>query len=553
MTKIRARRTSAALAFVLIPLAACFSGFAFAAGVSYLELTPTSKAELSAAGPVVLWQTDSWSLLVAGSVSGEQLLLTGSEADYYYLITDPSDTLASDLELLGSTVEFAERTYVVKTSGDAAQELALLRVSFVRLLYPQWFRPYRATAAMPAVAWNQGVQTLVDQVDGEQLFADLVQLVSFGTRQSYTPGCAEAGQWLLDAFGGLGYAVSEQYHVSGMAPNIIAELPGTTTPEEIVIICGHYDSISRQPYVCAPGADDNASGTAATLHAARTLVGWQFEKTIRFIAFSGEEHGLLGSQAYANRAAADGDAIVGVYNFDMIGWAYPVPEDLDCVGNYDSSSLVDHFRQCAATYTDLPTQQVINPQLTYSDHSPFWARGYQAMLGIEDVPINYPYYHSVDDTADKISRIFFTQCAQAAVAGIAEAAVLAGAARPTPTPVPGAIDVHLILNDRELEAGELFEVGVSYRNVTSQDRDLPLVIMLDVQGQYWFWPSWTQQLDYQLRYLPALSNEHYEQILRLTWPAGVGGMIDVRFWAAFLSEDLTGLAGAADMASWSYH
>ena len=88
------------------------------------------------------------------------------------------------------------------------------------------------------------------------------------------------------------------------------------TSDEIYIICAHYDTVSA-----GPGADDDTSGTVAVIMAALIMSQYQFNHTIKFVAFSGEEQGLLGSEVYAQQAAAARWNIVGVLNADMISYA----------------------------------------------------------------------------------------------------------------------------------------------------------------------------------------------------------------------------------------
>jgi len=102
--------------------------------------------------------------------------------------------------------------------------------------------------------------------------------------------------------------------------NVEATLPGAVDPEESYLLCGHFDSISEVAALRAPGADDNASGTALVVAAARALSGTRFEKTLTFVCFSGEENGLRGSADYAARFSKNGSPPLGVINADMVGY-----------------------------------------------------------------------------------------------------------------------------------------------------------------------------------------------------------------------------------------
>jgi hypothetical protein len=204
--------------------------------------------------------------------------------------------------------------------------------------------------------------------------------------------------------------------------NVVATKTGTTDPEEIYIICGHYDSISNNPTYLAPGADDNGTGTVGVLEAARILRDYDFEATIRFVCFSREEQGLVGSAAYAQECRAKGDSIVAVLNFDMIGYEDVNPEDLNIICNTPSIWLGDQFEAAAGLYVP---QLSINRQLSShvgSDNSSFWDVGYDGFCGIEDSPLNNPYYHRTTDQIGTIDFDFYVQSVKGAVASLAELA-----------------------------------------------------------------------------------------------------------------------------------
>jgi photosystem II stability/assembly factor-like uncharacterized protein len=221
--------------------------------------------------------------------------------------------------------------------------------------------------------------------------------------------------------------------------NVVATKPGSAGDEQVVI-CGHFDSISEDPVNLAPGADDNASGTAAVVEAARVTAEYQFERTIKFICFSGEEQGLFGSGEYAGDARAAGDSIIGALNFDMIGYVNPAPEDIDIVGDDRSEWLVDFTVDCAAAYVpSLLTRKSINPNQVFSDHASFWKAGYSSFLGIEDENLSYPFYHTTNDTLGNMTRAFATDVVKMGVAALAE---LAGI--DTSSSVPGGTDKTLV-------------------------------------------------------------------------------------------------------------
>lgn len=204
--------------------------------------------------------------------------------------------------------------------------------------------------------------------------------------------------------------------------NVVATKPGTASTDQ-VIICAHADDYSPDYNNFAPGADDNASGTAAVLEAARVLAGSGFEKTIKFIAWSAEEYGGHGSREYVGEAKARGDVISGALNFDMIGYVSLAPEDADLICNDPSMWLADLAAACAEAYVPgLPTVTHRRPNLVLSDYYMFWQAGYEAVGVDDDEPMTYPYWHTVNDTLGNVTIPFCSDVIRMGIATIAELA-----------------------------------------------------------------------------------------------------------------------------------
>lgn len=252
--------------------------------------------------------------------------------------------------------------------------------------------------------------------------------------------------------------------------NIVATKPGTVSDEQ-VIICGHADDTSPDYNSLAPGAQDNASGTAATIEAARVLAGSRFQKTIKFIAWSGEEQGLYGSGEYAARAKTRADTIAGVLDFDMIGYVDRAPEDIDLVGNDASAWLLDLTIDCANAYVPgLPTLRIINPEFMGSDHYTFWQVGYDAIWAIDNAGVYYPYLHTVNDTLGNLTMSFCSDVVRMGIATLAELAVPdVGAGVPStpqpvfvvagrPNPFRGSTQVCFALGSQSLVKAGIYDV-----------------------------------------------------------------------------------------------
>jgi hypothetical protein len=230
--------------------------------------------------------------------------------------------------------------------------------------------------------------------------------------------------------------------------NVVASLPGSTLPGEIVLMTAHVDdmvdkdvdpagiTIPRPPIPVvdplwnkypAPGADDNASGTAGVLLAAQILAGYRFARTVRFVFFSGEENGYLGSYAYASAMRNAGENIVAVFNLDMLAYdrkGGPVVDvNLRAPGESTlDGPLADVFLRIVSTYRiDLvPERQYQTGFYVGSDHGMFWMQGYPAISLMEDSSGDFnPYYHSQYEQLEHLNMAYCAHVVQAAVGAVA--------------------------------------------------------------------------------------------------------------------------------------
>jgi hypothetical protein len=171
---------------------------------------------------------------------------------------------------------------------------------------------------------------------------------------------------------------NQVYSQSGR--NVYAVKTGTEYPDQKFIVCAHYDNSPRQPP--APGADDNASGTAAILETARILSQIETPYTIVFAHFDEEEIGHFGSTYFARQAYQSGENIQGVVNLEMFGW------DGNDDGVFEihtqpianSVGLANIVRDLANGYDFGLTPVIYNPGTPASDHASFWNYGYSALV-----------------------------------------------------------------------------------------------------------------------------------------------------------------------------
>ncbi|MEJ7623640.1 MAG: M20/M25/M40 family metallo-hydrolase, partial [Pyrinomonadaceae bacterium] len=187
------------------------------------------------------------------------------------------------------------------------------------------------------------VAKMAKEVSAKNIEATIRKLVSFGTRNTLseqdnpTRGIGAARDWLFAEFqrisadcGGC-LDVQKQAFIQPKAnripdpttlTNVFAVLSGTTDPTRVYVVSGHYDSMCTSPTnaVCdAPGANDDASGTAVSIELARVMSKRKFDATIVFMAVPGEEQGLLGAAHYAEQARLAKTNIEAMFTNDIVG------------------------------------------------------------------------------------------------------------------------------------------------------------------------------------------------------------------------------------------
>ena len=219
-----------------------------------------------------------------------------------------------------------------------------------------------------------------------------------------------AGDYLVEKFNEMDNltVTTQAFNTSGL--NVIATQLGKTNPNDIYIICAHYDSVANY---CA---DDNASGTATVLEIARILSTQCMDNTLVYALWDEEEIGLKGADYYATQANNNGDNILGVLNIDMMGYDGDDDNDFDIDVRPIANSLAmkDDLVGLLATYNFNLNVNVVNPGTTASDHSRFWNQGFSAVLVGESWENNdqTPYYHSSGDRFSTLDLPYFHELAK---------------------------------------------------------------------------------------------------------------------------------------------
>lgn len=242
------------------------------------------------------------------------------------------------------------------------------------------------------------------------------------SRHKNQPGNDKAMQYIQEKLQSYGLTTTIQTF-STTGKNVYAVQPGTEFPNRKYMICAHFDDMPSG--TTAPGADDNGSGTAAVLEAARIFRNFSFPFTIVYALWDEEEQGLIGSDYYATQAASAGDSILGVLNMDMI--AYDGNNDgkfeihTRSVGS--SIQLKDKLLDVNTNYGIGVVPIIKNPGSEYSDHASFWDKGYGAVLIIEDNDDFHPAYHTVGDLFSTFNIPYFHKLSKLTIGALATLAL----------------------------------------------------------------------------------------------------------------------------------
>ncbi len=244
------------------------------------------------------------------------------------------------------------------------------------------------------------IERIADSVSGDSIFnniALLVKMERYTTDNNY-----ECVNHLVSSFDTKGLdTIYLQNYTKGSLPNIIAVKYGTKYLDSIYVLGAHYDSYKSG----AAGADDNASGTSGLMEVARILSDYEFEKTIMFVLFSGEEIGRLGSIAFTDSLVNNKAKISSMINLDMISYVNTGDSlSVSICANNLSVELMNTYINSLTTYVpDLKYKVDSTSMIIFAgDHSSFWSKSIPAIMLIDEVDLfsnNFNnHIHSNNDT-----------------------------------------------------------------------------------------------------------------------------------------------------------
>ena len=335
-----------------------------------------------------------------------------------------------------------------------------------------------ALSAQTVAKTDPLVQKIVGEISQDRIAENMQKLVSFGTRGDYSdPGQQDRGvgaarRWIYDQFRSYNPRLQvsfDSWKVKKQGTRIqrdfdcvdvVAVLPGTAQAGKRLVIGGHYDSLNivrktgepatnadggetaadnvidfdKSVEAPAPGASDDASGTAVVMELARVMSQYKFEKTVVFIAFQGEEQGLIGSTLYADKALKNHDQIEAMLNNDIVGTDRNETgrSDNTRVHVYSDDPADSKPRELARYVRDVAQRYVpgFDADLVFrydrfgrgGDHTPFVQDGYAAVR-LTSVVENLNAQHNTEDTMDKASPSYATKVARVNGAALASLAL----------------------------------------------------------------------------------------------------------------------------------
>lgn len=285
---------------------------------------------------------------------------------------------------------------------------------------------------------------VIQQINETMYLGYLENITAFESRYTNTSQSENASEYIYNEFLSMGLDV--RYHewslIGWEDRNVEATLNGTLS-DEIYIICAHHDTVGG-----TQGADDDGSGVAAVLSAAYVLSQYSFDYTIRFITFSGEEQGMLGSRRYVEDAIANDDDVNAVLNVDMIGFAINSSQGkkIRIRGEYQAwlGDLVIELGELYYDYIQLDEIKKINQGLGDEIYFSVFM-GIPAICGHE-YEFNY-YYHTPYDNISNMNITYALKGTRLLIATLAEIAEFTVIGDPPETPILSGNDQGIIGQD----------------------------------------------------------------------------------------------------------
>jgi len=274
------------------------------------------------------------------------------------------------------------------------------------------------------------IRKLISELSADQIASTITELSDFYTRYYRSATGVAAAKRIHERYltyaGGASHIQVEFVEHTWAQPSVVARIQGVgNNADEIVVLGGHEDSILNSfwnPAGRAPGADDDASGTATVLEVFRVLTknGYRGNRTLEFHAYAAEEAGLLGSQDIASRYARAGKKVAAMMQLDMVGYVKDGKGVFGIMTDYVDATLTQFLRNLVKEYANIPT---VDTRCGYacSDHASWNKAGYPAVFPAEAAFSNSnPYIHTEQDILSKIDPDHALEFSKVALAFLVE-------------------------------------------------------------------------------------------------------------------------------------
>ena len=280
------------------------------------------------------------------------------------------------------------------------------------------------------------------RIDPKEIEKKLQRIVSERSPSSSPRHLAQVENYIEKEFTSYGLTVENDiFSYRGRRFRNIIGQGGSNPRSPLIIVGAHFDSVTG-----SPGADDNASGVAVMLEAARTLTKGRLRSPVLFCAFNLEELNMIGSTHFAKKLKAAGAKVNAMISLEMVGYTdsrpgtqkYPIglswfyPEQgnfIAVVGNWSSNSLLRKFSRLLRQVPGLPVETLavpgngsLIPAVRLSDHSPFWDLDYPALLVTDTSFFRNPHYHGHSDTIDTLDLGFMAKVCEGVVGAVSQMA-----------------------------------------------------------------------------------------------------------------------------------
>jgi len=319
--------------------------------------------------------------------------------------------------------------------------------------------------------YNEKIDSILNMIDEHLLKNYLENLVGYGPRMTGTYGCDISAKYIYQNFKQMALETRYQNWSSFgneynrrffRSQNVEGVHSGSD--DKIIVFGAHYDTVK-----ISPGANDDGSGTAAVMAAAYVLSKFDFEHTLKFVAFSGEEIGILGSHVYAKETYENDDDIIAYINADMIGYAVTAEggKTMGISTTEDMAWVIDSIENIN---NDHGITFQINTGINdidgrgWSDYHSFVEYGYETLSCWESD--HDPNMHTVEDNLDNINFSYLVNTTRIIAATMAYLA-------------DGQEDIHPQVRIISPKLGDLYFEGRNIRNI----EDLKIIVIDDI----WIW------------------------------------------------------------------